>query len=97
MELITAIIKFQGFVRTFFTFILVMCVFGVEYLTWNSVGSHFVSGVQGRYLLPFMLLPFIIVATDKIKIKFKDNTRFVTVMIIFIQLMNIFVLYRSYM
>ena len=89
--------KASKYLILFVTFILVMCVFGVEYLTWNSVGSHFISGVQGRYFLPFMLLPFIIIATDKIRIKFKDSTRFVTLMIIIIQLMNIFVLYRSYM
>lgn len=89
--------KVSKYLISFITFILVMCVFGVEYLTWNNVGSHFITGVQGRYFLPFMLLPFILLSTDKIKVKFKDNTRFVTLMIITIQLMNIFVLYRSYM
>jgi uncharacterized membrane protein len=36
-------------------------VYGALYLTWTPVGTAFVSGVQGRYLLPFLVgMPLII-------------------------------------
>lgn len=77
--------------------ILILCVFGVEYLTWNPVGGHFISGIQGRYFLPFMILPLLLLSTDKIKVKFKDNTKIVTCLLLLIHLLNIFVLFRSFM
>lgn len=29
-------------------------IFTLEYLTWNSVGSNFIEGIQGRYFIPFL-------------------------------------------
>lgn len=79
------------------SFILICCVFGVEYLTWNSVASRIIEGVQGRYFLPFMVIPFILLITDKIKINFKNNQLIIVTSLLIIHLLNIFVLFRSYM
>ena len=29
-----------------------IAIFSFEYLTWNSIGTNFIEGVQGRYLIP---------------------------------------------
>jgi uncharacterized membrane protein len=36
--------------------IAVAGIFGVQYLTWTSLGGPLVEGVQGRYFLPLALL-----------------------------------------
>ena len=77
------------------TLVLICCVFGVEYLTWNSVDTRIIYGVQGRYFLPFMVIPFILLVTKKIKIDF--NNKLIIMSLLVIHLLNIFVLFRSYM
>ena len=79
------------------TFVLIGCIFGVEYLTWNSVNSRIIEGIQGRYFIPFMLIPFILMINDKINVNFKDNQLIITTSLLIIHLLNIFVLFRSYM
>ena len=79
------------------TGVLIGCVFGVEYLVWSSVNSRIIDGVQGRYFIPFIVIPFILLITDKIKINFKNNDLIIIVSVLLIHLLNIFVLFRSYM
>ena len=79
------------------TFILIGCIFGVEYLTWNSVNARIIEGIQGRYFIPFMIIPCILIINDKIKISFKNNQFITVASLLIIHLLNIFVLFRSYM
>lgn len=77
--------------------ILFFCIFGVEYLTWNGIGSRIVDGVQGRYFIPFMVLPLLLLNTDKIKINFKHKKEIVIAGIFLVHFLSISILFVSYL
>lgn len=76
-------------------FILFCCIFGVEYLTWTRLYQNIVEGVQGRYFIPFMLLPLIFMNNDKIKVTFKNNNLITICLLFFIHILNILVIIKT--
>lgn len=77
------------------TFILICCIFGVEYLTYTNVGANVIDGIQGRYFIPFMLLPLLLINTDKIKFNFKNYTFYTSIFIFILHLLNILVIIKT--
>lgn len=50
----------------FSSLIMVLLIFLSELLIWTEEGSKFITGVQGRYFLPFLLLvPLMLSPSDK--------------------------------
>ncbi len=72
-------------------YILMICfgigvlVFSGLYLTWTPVGHNLIDGIQGRYFIPVMLLPFLclIMKNKYISFEKKNVIKFISVFLIY--------------
>lgn len=62
------------------SFITIVCIFTLLFLTYNGAGSKIIEGVQGRYFIP--IAPLIFLAFYNNIFKIKENKLFVSVVII---------------
>ena len=56
------------------------------WLSWTEIGTYPISGVQGRYFIPFMIMLFLALSSKIKKIKFKNYDIVVSILIIIINL-----------
>ena len=56
------------------------------WLFWTPIGTSPVSGIQGRYFIPFMLMLFLVLASKNKKIKFEHYDIIVSVLIVILNL-----------
>jgi uncharacterized membrane protein len=56
------LISITTFLMTF------IAIFGMEYITWTSVGNNIIDGVQGRYFIPIAPLFFFLFYNKKIRV-----------------------------
>ena len=52
-------------------FLSFLCILSM-WLSWTSIGSVPIEGVQGRYFLPFILLPMLTISNQSNKVKIKN-------------------------
>ena len=74
-------IKEKLLINFVFVTILLLILFGM-YLTWSSVGAEIISGVQGRYFIPIVILPLLTLCHPKRYIECKNNGSFICAIIL---------------
>ena len=56
------------------------------WLSWTEIGTYPISGVQGRYFIPFMIMLFLALSSKIKKIKFQNYDIVVSILIIIINI-----------
>ena len=83
-------IKEKLLINFVFVTILLLILFGM-YLTWSSVGAEIISGVQGRYFIPIVILPLLTLCHPKRYIECKNNGSFMCAIILLFVHFNILI------
>ena len=67
-----------------------------QYLGWTPVGGNIVEGVQGRYFLPFLILPFICAIQKNKYIEFKKTVPIYTILICLLNIGSILAVIKTF-
>ena len=80
---------------------LILIAFGIicitclaMYLTWSVPGEKTISGVQGRYFLPVLILPLICLISKNNYLKFKNTTTMYSILIILLNCISLSAIFK---
>lgn len=71
-------------------------IFTLLYLTWTSLDSNVIHGIQGRYFIPVAPLLFLLFYNQKIKVNFKNASPATACYLLFSQTLTVAVLLNRY-
>jgi len=77
-------------------FVMFVSIFAAEYITWNSVGSTSIKGIQGRYFIPIAPLFFFLFYNRKIKVNQKGLNWTIPLFILIVLSISLYVIIKRF-
>ena len=74
----------------------IVLIFTLLYITWTSLDSDVIQGIQGRYFIPLSPLVFLLLYNQKIKLNFKKIGLAIACYLLFCQTLTVAVLLNRY-
>lgn len=74
----------------------IVLIFTLLYITWTSLDSDVIQGIQGRYFIPFSPLVFFLLYNQKIKLNFQKFEPAIACYLLFCQTLTLAVLLNRY-
>ena len=68
---------------------MIFLIFIALYLTWTPPGNLIIEGIQGRYFLPFLIIPLLCIIPKNKWLEFKNTVPIYAILIIFINLISL--------
>lgn len=82
------------------SFIISMMIFGLIYVSllfgWTNFGSEFIDGLQCRYFIPVVLMLYISLSNNCVKLNFKNKDLVYVSMIVIVEILSLFTIILGY-
>ena len=69
--------------------IIFAMLYAISFTEWTPIGSSSIDGLQSRYFIPIVLLFYIALSNNLIKLNVKNKYRFYFILICIVQLLSI--------
>lgn len=69
--------------------IIFAMLYAISFTEWTPIGSSSIDGLQSRYFIPIVLLFYMAISNNIIKLNIKDKYRFYCILIAIVQLLSI--------
>lgn len=80
----------------FVSLVLFAIIYAVAFTEWTPIGFSMINGIQTRYFVPSLLMLYIAISNNFIKLNVKNKYRFYTILLSIIQLLVVFTLLKSF-